>query len=181
VRFEMKYYENPDTLAQCGTTCETMCGATHDYPQSYQRAKEPPNQAKREWSHRRGEDSQLVAQRSMATDLVLRSGRAAHDESDRLNQYAVGDVHVSSARPRRRLTRNYGILAMNGPRVRKIPVIIPRSFRTIVSLLGHRRRPVGRTEVEMFSPVWVFTSRISFISVLPIAGPCSAARLRLRS
>src|SRR5215470_5697806 len=71
VRFEMKYYENAKyPWPKCDDQREDVRGNYMYYPQSNQRAKTPPPAGEEEWSLVAEKTTQLVAQRTMATDLI---------------------------------------------------------------------------------------------------------------
>ena len=71
VRFEMKYYESAQhPWPNCDDKRIDARGCYMYYPQSNQPPRTPPNAGKEEWAIVAEKSSQLVAQRSIVTDLI---------------------------------------------------------------------------------------------------------------
>ena len=137
VRFEMKYYENARyPWPKCDDTRSDVRGCYMYYPQSDQPSRTPPRPGEEEWTRVAEKSSQLVAQRSIVTDLIYTVRTRPHTTSK--NPVGInalwGDGHVSFSTTKQAFDPKLwdpgddAASAQNpGDNVKK--------FRTIVSLL----------------------------------------------
>ena len=106
------------------------------YPQSYQRAKATPKPGEEEWSLVAEKTSQLVAQRSMTTDLIYTVRTRPHTTNR--NPIGInalwGDVHVSFSTTKQAFDPKLWDPGDDAATAQN-PGDNPMKFRTIVALL----------------------------------------------
>lgn len=98
VRLEMKHYYNDKyPWPKCDDTRNDVRGNYNYYPQSNQEAKKAPRPGEEEWSLVAEKSSQLVAQRTIATDLLYTTRTRPHTtgKSPTGLNALWGDMHVS--------------------------------------------------------------------------------------
>ena len=98
IRFEMKHYENAKyPWPKSDDKRDNVRGNYMYYPQSNQLAKKTPKPGEEEWSLVAEKSSQLVAQRSVVTDLIYTLRTRPHTTSRNPTGLNTlwGDVHVS--------------------------------------------------------------------------------------
>ncbi len=137
IRFEMKHYENAKyPWPKSDDTRDHVRGNYMYYPQSEQSAKKAPKPGEEEWSLVAEKSSQLVAQRSIVTDLIYTLRTRPHTTSRNPTGLNTlwGDVHVSFSTTKKAFDPKLWdpgddhLSAQN-------PGDNPTKFRTIVSLL----------------------------------------------
>jgi hypothetical protein len=106
------------------------------YPQSDQPPRTPPRSGEEEWTLVAEKTSQLVAQRSMATDLIYTVRTRPHTSTK--NPIGInalwGDVHVSFSTTKRAFDPSLWDRGEDHTLMQN-PGDNPKKFRTIVSLL----------------------------------------------
>ncbi len=137
VRFDLKYYENVTyPWPKSDDKRDSVRGNYMYYPQSDQRAKLTPQPGEEEWSLVAEKSGQLVAHRSVVTDLIYTLRTRPHTTA--LHPTGIntlwGDGHVSFSTTKKAFDPalwdpgNDAATAQN-------PGDNPRNFRTIVSLV----------------------------------------------
>jgi len=137
IRFEMKYYESARyPWPKCDDIRINVRGNYMYYPQSDRLAKTVPKPGEEEWSLVAEKSSQLVAQRSIATDLIYTLRTRPHTTNR--NPIGInalwGDTHVSFSTTKKAFDPKLWdpgddhLSAQN-------PGDNPAKFRTIVGLL----------------------------------------------
>ena len=137
VRFEMKYYENAKyPWPKCDDKRSDVRGNYMYYPQSNQPAKAVPRPGEEEWSLVAEKSSQLVAQRSIVTDLIYTLRTRPHTTSR--NPAGInalwGDTHVSFSTTKQAFDPKLWDPGDDADSMQN-PGDNPTKFRTIVSLL----------------------------------------------
>ena len=137
VRFEMKYYENATyPWPKCDDKRDDVRGNYMYYPQSDRPAKTAPNPGEEEWSLVAEKSSQLVAQRSIVTDLIYTVRTRPHTTSR--NPVGInalwGDMHVSFSTTKQAFDPKLWDPLDDAASARN-PGDNPKKFRTIVALL----------------------------------------------
>ncbi len=137
IRFEMKHYENARyPWPKCDDIRENVRGNYMYYPQSDQPAKKAPRPGEEEWSLVAEKSSQLVAQRSLVTDLIYTVRTRPHTTSR--NPVGInslwGDVHVSFSATKKAFDPKLWDPGDDAASLQN-PGDNPTKFRTIVSLL----------------------------------------------
>ncbi len=137
VRFEMKYYENAKyPWPKCDDKRSDVRGNYMYYPQSNQPAKAVPRPGEEEWSLVAEKSSQLVAQRSIVTDLIYTLRTRPHTTSR--NPAGInalwGDTHVSFSTTKKAFDPKLWDPGDDANSMQN-PGDNPTKFRTIVSLL----------------------------------------------
>jgi prepilin-type N-terminal cleavage/methylation domain-containing protein len=137
VRFELKYYENARySWPKSDDQRENVRGNYMYYPQSDRPAKTPPRPGEEEWSLVAEKSSQLVAQRTMVTDLIYTLRTRPHTSSR--NPVGInalwGDTHVSFSSTRQAFDPKLWDPGDDANSAQN-PGDNPRKFRTIVALL----------------------------------------------
>ena len=137
VRFEMKYYENARyPWPKCDDQRENVRGCYMYYPQSDQPSTTPPRPGEEEWTRVAEKSSQLVARRSMVTDLIYTVRTRPHTTSR--NPIGInalwGDVHVSFSTTKQAFDPKLWDPGDDAASAQN-PGDNPRKFRTIVGLL----------------------------------------------
>ena len=137
VRFEMKYYENAKySWPKCDDKREDVRGNYMYYPQSDRPAKTAPKPGEEEWSLVAEKSSQLVAQRSITTDLIYTLRTRPHTTS----RHPVGinalwgDTHVSFSTTKKAFDPKLWNPGDDAASLQN-PGDNPARFRSIVSLL----------------------------------------------
>jgi prepilin-type N-terminal cleavage/methylation domain-containing protein len=136
VRFEMKYYENAIyPWPKCDDARSDVRGNYMYYPQS-DRPKPAPRPGEEEWSLVAEKSSQLVAQRSMVTDLIYTVRTRPHTTSK--NPVGInalwGDTHVSFSTTKQAFDPKLWDPGDDAASAQN-PGDNPKKFRTIVALL----------------------------------------------
>jgi prepilin-type N-terminal cleavage/methylation domain-containing protein len=136
IRFEMKYFESSTVPWPMGSTEGNVRGNYMYYPQSDQRAKTSPQPGEEEWSLVAEKTTQLVAQRSMVTDLIYTVRTRPHTTAKNPTGINTlwGDTHVSFSSSKRAFDpslwdKGDDQLSLQNPGDN------PKKFRTIVSYL----------------------------------------------
>jgi len=137
VRFEMKYYENAQfPWPKCDDKRDDVRGNYMYYPQSDRPAKTAPRPGEEEWSLVAENSSQLVAQRSIVTDLIYTVRTRPHTTSR--NPVGInalwGDVHVSFSTTKKAFDPKLWDPGDDAASAQN-PGDNPMKFRTIVSFL----------------------------------------------
>ncbi len=137
VRFEMKYYENAKyPWPKCDDKRTDVRGSYMYYPQSDRPAKKAPRPGEEEWSLVAEKSSQLVAQRSIVTDLIYTVRTRPHTTSR--NPVGInalwGDTHVSFSTTKRAFDPKLWDPGDDAASMQN-PGDNPTKFRTIVGLL----------------------------------------------
>ena len=137
VRFEMKYYENATyAWPKCDDQRDDVRGNYMYYPQSFRRAKTNPQPGEEEWSLVAEKSTQLVAQRSLTTDLIYTVKTRPHTTSR--NPVGInalwGDLHVSFSTSKAAFDPKLWDPGDDAASAQN-PGDNPKKFRTIVSLL----------------------------------------------
>jgi len=137
VRFELKYYENAKyPWPKCDDKRDDVRGNYMYYPQSDRPAKANPQPGEEEWSLVAEKSSQLVARRSMVTDLIYTVRTRPHTTSR--NPVGInalwGDVHVSFSATKQAFDPKLWDPGDDAASAQN-PGDNPKKFRTIVSLL----------------------------------------------
>jgi prepilin-type N-terminal cleavage/methylation domain-containing protein len=137
IRFEMKHYENAKyPWPKCDDIRDHVRGNYMYYPQSNQRAKTAPKPGEEEWSLVAEKSSQLVAQRSIVTDLIYTLRTRPHTSARNPTGLNAlwGDLHATFSTTKRAFDPKLWdpgddhLSAQN-------PGDNPTKFRTIVGLL----------------------------------------------
>jgi prepilin-type N-terminal cleavage/methylation domain-containing protein len=137
VRFEMKYYENAKyPWPKCDDQRDDVRGNYMYYPQSNQRAKAAAKPGQEEWSLVAEKTSQLVAQRSIVTDLIYTVRTRPHTTNRNPNGINAlwGDLHVSFSTTKQAFDPKLWDPGDDAASAQN-PGDNPTKFRTIVSLL----------------------------------------------
>jgi prepilin-type N-terminal cleavage/methylation domain-containing protein len=138
IRFELKYYENakypwPKSDDKNGA----VRGNYMYYPQSDQPAKKAPKPGEEEWSLVAEKTTQLVSQRSIATDLIYTVLTRPHTTSK--NPIGInalwGDMHVAFSTTKKAFDPALWEVPGTEDASLQDPGDNPKKFRTIVSLL----------------------------------------------
>ena len=137
VRFEMKYYENAKfPWPKCDDKRDDVRGNYMYYPQSDRPAKAAPKPGEEEWSLVAEKSSQLVAQRTIVTDLIYTLRTRPHTTSR--NPVGInalwGDAHVSFSTTKKAFDPKLWDPGDDAASLQN-PGDNPTKFRTIVSLL----------------------------------------------
>ncbi len=137
VRFEMKYYENAKySWPKCDDKRDDVRGNYMYYPQSDRPAKTAPKPNEEEWSLVAEKSSQLVARRSIVTDLIYTVRTRPHTSSR--NPIGInalwGDMHVSFSTTKQAFDPKLWDPGDDAASLQN-PGDNPTKFRTIVSLL----------------------------------------------
>jgi prepilin-type N-terminal cleavage/methylation domain-containing protein len=136
IRFEMKYFESSKVPWPMGSTEGNVRGNYMYYPQSDQPAIKTPKPGEEEWSLVAEKTTQLVAQRSIVTDLIYTVRTRPHTSNR--NPVGIntlwGDTHVSFSTTKKAFEPSLwdpgdDQLSLQNPGDN------PKKFRTIVSLL----------------------------------------------
>ncbi|MBI4662399.1 MAG: type II secretion system protein [Verrucomicrobia bacterium] len=136
IRFEQKYFESAAIRWPMGSSEGNLRGNYMYYPQSDRPAKANPPESEREWTLVAEKTTQLVAQRSMVTDLIYTLATRPHTTSR--NPVGInalwGDGHVSFSTTKAAFDPNLWDKGEHQVNLQN-PGDNPRKFRTIVSLL----------------------------------------------
>ena len=137
VRFEMKYYENARyPWPKCDDKRDDVRGCYMYYPHSDQPSRTPPRPGEEEWTLVAEKSSQLVAQRSIVTDLIYTVRTRPHTTSR--NPIGInalwGDTHVSFSATKKAFDPKLWDPGDDAASAQN-PGDNPRKFRTIVGLL----------------------------------------------
>ena len=136
IRFEQKFFESATIRWPMGSTEGNVRGNYMYYPQSDRPAKTNPPEAEREWTLVAEKTSQLVAQRSIVTDLIYTLATRPHTTSK--NPVGInalwGDIHVSFSTTKAAFDPGLWDKGEHQANLQN-PGDNPRKFRTIVSLL----------------------------------------------
>jgi len=137
IRFEMKYYENAKyPWPKSDDKREDVRGNYMYYPQSDRPAKATPKPGEEDWSLVAEKSPQLVAQRSMVTDLIYTVRTRPHTTSR--NPIGInalwGDTHVSFSTTKQAFDPKLWDPGDDFATAQN-PGDNPKKFRTIVSLL----------------------------------------------
>jgi len=137
VRFEMKYYENAKyPWPKCDDKRDDVRGNYMYYPQSDRPAKAAPRAGEEEWTLVADKSSQLVAQRSIVTDLIYTVRTRPHTSSR--NPIGInalwGDTHVSFSTTKKAFDPKLWDPGDDAATLQN-PGDNPTKFRTIVALL----------------------------------------------
>ena len=137
VRFEMQYYENARyPWPKCDDQRTDVRGCYMYYPQSNRPAKTAPIPGQEEWSLVAEKSSQLVAQRSIVTDLIYTVRTRPHTTSR--NPIGInalwGDLHVSFSTTKKAFDPKLWDPGDDAASAQN-PGDNPTKFRTIVGLL----------------------------------------------
>ena len=137
IRFEFKHYDSARyPWPKSDDQRDSVRGNYMYYPQSDQRAKTNPRPGEEEWSLVAEKSTQLVAQRSIVTDLIytLRTRPHTTDRSPTGLNTLWGDVHVSFSSTKRAFDPKLWD-AGDDHLTTQNPGDNPTKFRTIVGLL----------------------------------------------
>ncbi len=137
VRFELKYYENARySWPKCDDLRESVRGNYMYYPQSRQPAKLTPKPGEEEWSLVAEKAAQLVAQRSIVTDLIYTVRTRPHTTARNPTGINTlwGDGHVSFSTTKRAFDPKLWDPGDDAGSAQN-PGDDPTKFRTIVALL----------------------------------------------
>ncbi len=137
VRFEMKYYENARyPWPKSDDKRDDVRGNYMYYPQSDRPAKAAPKAGEEEWTLVAEKSSQLVAQRSIVTDLIYTVRTRPHTSSR--NPIGInalwGDTHVSFSTTKKAFDPKLWDPGDDAASLQN-PGDNPSKFRTIVALL----------------------------------------------
>jgi len=136
IRFEMKYFQSSTVPWPMGSTEGHVRGNYMYYPQSDQPAKKAPKPGEEEWSLVAEKSSQLLAQRTIVTDLIYTVRTRPHTTSK--NPAGInalwGDMHVSFSTTKKAFDPKLWDPGDDQLTMRN-PGDNPQKFRTIVSLL----------------------------------------------
>ena len=137
VRFDLKYYENAKyPWPKCDDKREAVRANYMYYPQSDRPAKKAPKPGEEEWSLVAEKGSQLVAQRSLVTDLIYTKRTLPHTTAKNPTGLNTlwGDSHVSFSNTKKAFDPSlWGTDEETDPD--QVPGGNQMKFRTIVSLL----------------------------------------------
>ena len=133
----MKYYENARyPWPKCDDKRDDVRGNYMYYPQSDRPAKAAPRAGEEEWTLVAEKSSQLVAQRSLVTDLIYTVRTRPHTSSR--NPIGInalwGDTHVSFSATRKAFDPKLWDPGDDAASLQN-PGDNPAKFRTIVALL----------------------------------------------
>jgi prepilin-type N-terminal cleavage/methylation domain-containing protein/prepilin-type processing-associated H-X9-DG protein len=137
VRFDLKYYENSKyPWPKCDDQREAVRGNYMYYPQSNQRAKDNVVAGQEEWMRVADKSSQLVANRSMVTDLIYTVRTRPHTTAKNPTGINTlwGDGHVSFSTTKAAFAPKLWDPGDDAATAQN-PGDNPTKFRTIVSLL----------------------------------------------
>ena len=137
VRFEFKYYENAKyPWPKSDDKRDDVRGNYMYYPQSDRPPRTPPRPGEEEWSVVAEKSSQLVAQKSMVTDLIYTVRTRPHTSAR--NPVGInalwGDTHVSFSTTKQAFDPKLWDPGDDAATLQD-PGDNPKKFRTIVSLL----------------------------------------------
>ena len=137
VRFEMKYYQNDKyPWPKCDDKRDDVRGNYMYYPQSDRPPRTPPRPGEEEWTLVAEKSSELVAQRSVVTDLIYTVRTRPHTTSR--NPIGInalwGDTHVSFSTTKKAFDPKLWDPGDDAASAQN-PGDNPKRFRTIVSLL----------------------------------------------
>jgi prepilin-type N-terminal cleavage/methylation domain-containing protein len=136
IRFEMRFYESAKVPWPMGTTEGNVRGNYMYYPQSATPAKANPPAGQEEWMLVAEKSAQLVAYRSMVTDLIYTLRTRPHTSNrNPVGINAIwGDTHVSFSTTKRAFDPKLWDPGDDDASLQD-PGDNPTKFRTIVSLL----------------------------------------------
>jgi len=137
VRFDLKYYQNDKyPWPKSDDKREGVRGNYMYYPQSSQPAKKSPPLGQEDWSLVADKSSQLVAHRSMVTDLIYTVRTRPHTTSkDPTGLNTLwGDTHVSFSTTKQAFDPKLWDPGDDAASMQN-PGDNPKKFRTIVALL----------------------------------------------
>lgn len=137
VRFEMKYYQNDKyPWPKCDDKRDDVRGNYMYYPQSDQPAKKNPAAGEEEWTLVADKISQLVAKRTLTTDLIYTVRTRPHTTvKNPVGINAIwGDTHVSFSTTKKAFDPKLWDPGDDAATAQN-PGDNPKKFRTIVSLL----------------------------------------------
>ena len=136
IKFEMKYFQSSTIPWPMAPPEGNVRGNYMYYPQSDQPPRTPPRAGEEEWTLVAEKTSQLVAQRSMTTDLIYTVRTRPHTSAR--NPIGInalwGDGHVSFSTTKRAFDPSLWDKGEDHTLMQN-PGDNPRKFRTIVSLL----------------------------------------------
>jgi len=136
IRFEIKFFESAAIPWPMGSSEGNVRGNYMYYPQSDRPAKVNPPESEREWTLVAEKSTQLVAQRSMVTDLIYTLATRPHTTSR--NPVGInalwGDGHVSFSTTKAAFHPDLWDKGEHQVNLQN-PGDNPRKFRSIVSLL----------------------------------------------
>lgn len=137
IRFEMKHYQNAKyPWPKCDDIRNDVRGNYMYYPQSLNPAKANPRPGEEEWSLVAEKSSQLVAQRSIVTDLIytLRTRPHVSGKNPTGLNTLWGDMHVSFSTTKKAFDPKLWDPGDDANSAQN-PGDNPTKFRTIVSYL----------------------------------------------
>jgi prepilin-type N-terminal cleavage/methylation domain-containing protein/prepilin-type processing-associated H-X9-DG protein len=137
VRFDLKYYQNDRyPWPKCDDQRDSVRGNYMYYPQSHQRAKERLIAGQEEWSLVAEKSVQLVANRSIVTDLIYTVRTRPHTTAKNPTGLNTlwGDGHVSFSSTKQAFDPKLWDPGDDAASMQN-PGDNPTKFRTIVSLL----------------------------------------------
>lgn len=137
IRFELKHYENSKyPWPKADDLRNDVRGNYNYYPQSNQLAKQAPKPGEEEWSLVATKSSQLLAQRSIVTDLIYTFRTRPHATSKSATGLNAlwGDMHVSFSTTKKAFDPKLWDPG-DDHRTMQNPGDNTQKFRTIVSLL----------------------------------------------
>ncbi len=137
VRFELKYYENAKySWPKCDDKRDDVRGNYMYYPQSDLPVRDEPPPDQIEWRRVAEKSSQLVAQRSITTDLIYTVRTRPHTTAK--NPVGInalwGDMHVSFSTTKKAFEPKLWDPGDDAASAQN-PGDNPKKFRTIVGLL----------------------------------------------
>lgn len=137
IRFEMKYYQNTKyPWPKSDDQRENVRGNYMYYPQSNQQAKKNPKPGEEDWSLVAEKSSQLVADRSITTDLIYTVRTRPHTSNRNATGINTlwGDMHVSFSTTKKAFDPKLWD-PLDDANSAQNPGDNPTKFRTIVSYL----------------------------------------------
>jgi prepilin-type N-terminal cleavage/methylation domain-containing protein/prepilin-type processing-associated H-X9-DG protein len=136
IKFEMRYFQSPKVSWPMCPPEGNVRGNYMYYPQTDQRAKANPASGEEEWTLVAEKTTQLVAQRSLITDLIYTVRTRPHTTSKNPTGINTlwGDGHVFFSTSKRAFDPNLWDKGEDQA-ARQNPGDNPKKFRTIVSLL----------------------------------------------